>query len=264
MSRDEPIYEANVHDPSLPMVGLFVAEEDALKKYLSGITLPGRRGAASTREVSVYYRWPDGSREIVYPFITIDYLNHMVDGQRRTSVFDLGNVPAVFDLIAGGQYVSNYQPSVHGNTMPDIDEDRTFYTQENHIPIKLFYQITAHTADPVDDRYLMGKMLTDYLHPNPLWLGVDADNTWRRLELVDQTTGDTQETTETSKRLFRKVYTITIEAEIPVEQAVKLVAIDTVHTDIYDTANSAREPVDHSPTSEHTVAIGTATVNYDD
>jgi hypothetical protein len=161
-------------------------------------------------------------------------------------------------VVGAGQRIGQYFPSVSSDSMPEIgaEEPTTGYRVENYKPVKLIYQITTHATSAQDDRWLMAKFFIDVFPPNPVWLSVDADKTWRRLERLSFTNADTQETSETDKRHFRKIYTISIEAEVPVDTTVEVVRASRVHVDLYDRASETREAVDHDSSSEHHIAIG--------
>ena len=219
----------------------------------------------------VWYRWPDGERAQQYPFITIDLLDITPDLERQTSVWNLGDDPSVFEgvlvdiedpqnpvVVGAGQRIGQYYPSVSSDSMPEIgaEEPTTGYRVENYKPVKLIYQVTTHATSAQDDRWMMAKFFIDVFPPNPVWLSVDADKTWRRMERLSFTNADTQETTETDKRHFRKIYTISIEAEVPVDTTVEVVRASRVHVDLYDRASDTREAVDHVSSSEHHIAIG--------
>ena len=253
-------------------VGFILAEEAALKRHLSGLSMPRPRSLPNT-EVPVWYRWPDGERAQQYPFITLDLLDITPDIERQTSVWDLGTDPSVFEgtlydtdvapgqqpvVVGAGQRVGQYFPSVSSDSMPEIGAENptTGYRVENYKPVKLIYQVTTHATSAQDDRWMMAKFFIDVFPPNPVWLSVDADKTWRRMERLSFTNADTQETTETDKRHFRKIYTISIEAEVPVDTTVEVVRASRVHVDLYDRASDTREAVDHVSSSEHHIAIG--------
>lgn len=181
--------------------GFILAEDEAIKTYLTGLTVPTRPGSPQTTEIGVWFRYPEAERTIKYPFITIDLINVAPDYTRWTSDY----IQDLTDL---------YQPSV-SPTIGDPAENKGF-TVRNYLPFKLSYQISVHSRSSLHDRYLMSRFFTDVFPPRPFWLGVDADNTWRRCELLDSVQADLMETTESgNKRIFRKIYTISILAEIP-------------------------------------------------
>jgi hypothetical protein len=64
---------------------------------------------------------------------------------------------------------------------------------------------------------------------------------------------DTMETTESgNKRIFRKIYTIIMDAEIPQSTIEELYKVSRVHTDVYANKNT-REAVTHTYNSVHTI-----------
>jgi hypothetical protein len=249
--------------------GFLIAEEHALKRYLSGIRIPRPRGA--DYEVPVYFRWPSSERTIKYPFITIDLLSIDPAYDLWHSDHDPLRTPAVFeDTQAGTSTVGMYYPSVTANLLPEdvviTDSGVAGYVQGQYLPYRLMFQITTNATHAMDDRVLQGKMLVDRLPPRSFFVGVQADQVWRRGELVQWVSGDTQETTENSNRMFRKIYTITMETEIPIAPVNRFATIipgedggiigrieqaRRLHVDIYDTAGDTPLPPEHdvdSPT----------------
>lgn len=261
-----PVEEEIVEYGLEPRTGFILAEEEALKHFLSGITILTPRGAP--REVGVQYRWAAGERKIEYPYIMIDLLNIVPDPGRQTSVWNIGTDPSVFvdplrtEEDGGTIRIGQYAPSTSPDSMPEIgnEESDIGYQQENPKPVKLIYQVTVFSRNALDDRMLMSKFYTDVFTPNPLFLSVAADHTWRRMELVSFMVADTQETTETDKQVRRKIYTISIEAEIPVESVTEVSKARMLHVDIYDRESLARESSTHLTTDPHEIALGSFTI----
>jgi len=54
-------------------IGFLLAEDQALKVKLSGIQLSDDRDA--TRDVQVFFRYPEGETEKKYPFITLELMD---------------------------------------------------------------------------------------------------------------------------------------------------------------------------------------------
>jgi len=190
----------------LAHTGFMLAEEEALKSYLTGITVPDVHTGDPT-EVGVWFRWPTAERQIKYPFITID----AIAAEPEYSLFHSDHWQAVEGL---------YRPSV-SPTMPEPPGG--WHTQNwrvrNFLPFKLVYQVSVFARSNLHDRYLRSIFITDVIPPRPFWIGVDADNTWRRTEMVGYATQDQAETSESgTKRIFRKVYTISMLAEVPQEK----------------------------------------------
>jgi hypothetical protein len=218
--------------------GFILAEDEALKKYLSGITVPVRPGEDDTVEVGVWFRFPESERQIRYPFITLDLLS-------VEPAYDL--FTSVFQEPVEGLYMPSVAPS-----LPPLDEDGlTTYSVPNFLAFRLIYQVMVHARSSLHDRYLLSLFMTDVIQPRPFWLGVDADNTWRRIERIGFAQADIPETTESgTKRVFRKVHTLSMLAEVPQAAFVQsykvlrvlLSAVDREYMDQYYNAILKNQP----------------------
>jgi|SRR5580765_4920623 hypothetical protein len=199
--RDEP----NVWEHT----GFILAEDEALKAYLTGIQVPGRDATSPKTDLGIWFRWPEGERQIKYPFITLDLLQ----------------AEPAFDLFTSDYYqntVSLYRPSV-APTLPPPPEGWAVqsYAIRNFLPFRLMYQVSVHSRNALHDRYLQSIFKADVFPPRPFWVWCATDETWRRTELTQAVASDLSETTESgTKRIFRKVYTISMLAEIPQDRIV--------------------------------------------
>ena len=224
--------------------GFLLAEDDAVKRYFSGLTVPTRRGP---KNVPVYFRWPGSERKITYPMITIDQLTINPAYDRWHSVIDEYKTLSYFETRdENGDLVSvregHYFPSVSydlSNVPTDkpIEENEgesTGFYAENFLPHDILYQISTWTRSVQQDRYLAGKFFVDMVAPRSFFIGVDADHTWRRCEMLEYVDGDTIETTEADKTTFRKIYTMKMEAEIPSSKLYELVKVGRVNVKFYD------------------------------
>ena len=249
-------YELAVSDVDISShTGLVLAEDAALKKYLSGITVPDKTGMVG---VDVWFRYPEGERRIKFPFITIDLLAINPSYDRWTSFHTVDENycqfedPITGELIRTGMYI----PSV-ASELPAKDESGTTgYHIDPYLMYTLMYQVTVHTRSAIHDRYLLSRFMTDILPPRPFWIGVDADQTWRRCELTEMSPADTSETSESgSKRIFRKVYTLSMDAEIPQSRAYEVEKAHRLHVDIYkENPITSREAGSHLYNDTHTIA----------
>ena len=187
--------------------GFLLAEDDALKSYLTGIEVPGQKPADPKEKVGVWFRWPTGERQIRYPFITID---------------SISSEPA-YELFHSDHWqnpIGLYRPSVS----PDLPEPPYGWVQQgyrvrNYLPFRLIYQVAVFSRHNLHDRYLRSIFQVDVFPPRPFWIACDADNTWRRVEQIGFAASDQAETSESgTKRIFRKIYTISMLAEVPQER----------------------------------------------
>lgn len=251
-------YDLAVGEPDhLTHTGLLLAEDAAMKTYLSGLTVPGR-GEGDWIDVGVWFRYPEGERREKYPFITIDFLGINPSFERWTSSFKIPENAAVFRDPETGEEVRRgmYIPSV-ASELPELeDPDETGYSIDNFLMYTLMYQVTTFARSALHDRYLTSRFMTDVFPPRSFFIGVDADATWRRCELASMQAADTYETTESgNKRVFRKVYTVTMDAEIPQSRMSVYRRTERVHADVYDLDNgSLRESVSHDFDDPHTRA----------
>jgi hypothetical protein len=221
--------------------GFLLAEDEALKKRCSGLMVPKTPGG-EMEEVGVWFRFPEGERQLHYPFITLDLI--AVEPEYRLWTSDYYLDP-----------IGLYQPSVSPTLpLPPGGWTTHNYTVRNFIPMHLIYQVAAHTRSALHDRYLMSYFMTTVFPPRPFWLGVDADNTWRRTEHLGYAAADALETTESgTKRIFRKVHTLSMLAEIPQERFIEvyrvlrvLVAVtEREKMDLYfqDILNQSLDPI---------------------
>lgn len=254
-------YDLTVGAPDLTAhTGLLLAEDDALKTYLEGIQVPEKDQLVP---VDVWFRYPEGERRIKYPFITIDWLGIDPAYDRWTSQW---KVPADYcrylDPLTGsetgrGMYVPSVAP-----TLPDLTDPAVMgYDIDAPLMHTLTYQVSVFSRSSLHDRYLQSRFITDIFPPRPFFLPVDADMTWRRCTLIEFTPGDTYESTDSGqKRIFRKIYTITVDAEIPYTKVREVFKVLSLHADIYDGVSGPRESPTHASDSPHDIAAENVTV----
>ena len=171
--------------------------------------MPGRDADDAKVEVGTWFRWPMGERQIRYPFITLDLLSAEPDFDLFTS-----------DYKEPTAYL--YRPS----KAPELPEPpggwaTQDYAIRNFWPFRLTYQVAVHCRSAIHDRYLQSIFRSDVFPPRPFWVRNIADLTWRRTEMVQSAASDLSETTESgTKRIFRKIYTIHMMAEVPQDRIV--------------------------------------------
>jgi hypothetical protein len=187
-------------------LGYILAEEEALKTYLTGYEVPKRPGSPEKEPVRVWYRWPEGERVIKYPYITIDLLTAEPNYELFTSTYfqDTTNL---------------YRPSISKQLPPPPDLQG--WRLRNFLAMRLVWQVAHYARSSLHDRYLTSIFGTDVFPPRPFWIEVEADGVAKRTELLSFQAADTMETTESgTKRIFRKIYTVSMLTEIPQERLV--------------------------------------------
>jgi hypothetical protein len=213
--------------------GFLLAEDQALKAKLTGIQLVDDRDA--TRDVQVFFRYPEGETEKKYPFITLELLSieHARNRQHSDNV-----VYAFRGTAPTGQPDGHYTTADAGTTFtyyPNETTDVTtltgyagainspFLSTLEHAPVDLTYQVTTFTRSAIHDRYLQAHMLTKVVPFRRGFLTIPADGTDRHMMMLDWRSADMlDEEAGFKKRVFRKIYTISVTSEIPTTQLVGL------------------------------------------
>lgn len=204
---NEAVYPLLAEPDLSEHTGFILAEEDALKQHLSGITVPGTpftNPLAKRVPVKVWFRYPEGERQISYPFICIDFLS----------------AEPAFDLFHSDHWQKPeglYRPSI-SPTLPDppLGWNRANWRIRNYLPFRLMFQVAHYCRSNLHDRYLTSIFMTDVLPVRPFFITVEADGVLRRTENLGMASANATETTESgSKRIFRRYYTISMLTEIP-------------------------------------------------
>ena len=212
-------------------VGFLLAEDEAVKNILSNLTVTDDRN--NSRSIDVFFRYPESETERSYPFITIEHIDIIHARNRQHSESDIffrtgaGNVPAI---PANSANRMDYWPSVSSTFSFKTEKNNYGYLEANeHVPVDLLYQISTFTRTALHDRQLTAKMLTEVFPWRRGFIDIGADNTIRRLDLLDWTTADLLDPEAGyRKRIFRKVYTVQMTAEIPSSRIVGRHAVEQV------------------------------------
>jgi hypothetical protein len=184
-------------------LGFILAEEEALKKRFTGLKVPSRPGYQGMDDVGVWFRYPEGERQLKYPFITIDLLTVEPDYELFTSTY----IQDPTDL-----YWPSFQP-----TLPPFPDDGIHrgYAIREYLPMRLVWQVSTFCRSALHDRYLTSIFMTDVLPYRPFFIE-SVDGVARRTDRIGFQAADTLETTESgTKRIFRKIYTISMLTEVP-------------------------------------------------
>jgi hypothetical protein len=200
--------------------GFLLAEDEALKKRLASLTVTDDREVS--RPVQVFFRYPDVETERTYPFITIEMIDIVHARNRQHSENELyyfndnaGAVPP-----EGWENRPNaltYWPS-ESSDFSNFDNKDSFkiLATNEFVPVDLVYQVSTYTRTALHDRQMTSTMLRKVFPFRRSSLHIDADNTDRRLEMLDWTTADLLDAESGyRKRIFRKIYTLQMGAELP-------------------------------------------------
>lgn len=206
--------------------GFLLAEDEALKLRLSGLTVTDDRNNA--RPVQVFFRYPEGETEKHYPFITIELIdiNHARNRQHSEV--------ALYAHYSGSPASLDYWPSTADAIAEVAGQD---YLKTNEfIPVDIIYQVSTYCRSAQHDRQLSAQMLTTVTPFRFGSLVIAADDTSRRLEMLDWANADLlDQETGYRKRIFRKVYTLQMTSELPSEALVGVKQVTSVQTTIEQT-----------------------------
>jgi hypothetical protein len=207
--------------------GFLLAEDEAIKLRFSNITVSDDRDGS--RDVQVFFRYPEGETERKYPFITIELIDIMHAKNRQHSEVTLNTHSA------GHPNNLSYWPSTSSASAPNLSGDDLYSTSE-FTPVDLLYQVSTFTRSALHDRQLASQMLTTVVPFRYGSILIGADGTSRRLDLLDWTTADLLDPEAGyRKRIFRKIYTLQMNAELTTSALVGLKKVQSVSTTLEQT-----------------------------
>ena len=218
--------------------GFTLAEDAALKKRLSDLAVSDDRDYR--RPVKVFFRYPDAESEKQYPFITIDLFDIAFAGYRQHSevTYYYTNNPAADIQYREGASALDYFPSEYDKAGIEevLSGPTEFMSTDQFVAVDLMYQVSTYCRSQRHDRQLTAAMLR-YVFPfRRGFMEVPEDGTVRRCDILDWRSADVlDQEAGFNKRIFRKVYTVRINAEIPQKDIKAVPLVSTVRGTIkYD------------------------------
>lgn len=187
--------------------GFLLAEDEAVKAKLSGLTVAVRGG---TKRVPVWYGMPSREREKSYPFITIDLVDIVFAEERAHSA----------QIMPIDYWPSEYPTFAEYATALGIpfDPATTYAEAVWWHPYDLHYQVATHCRTAQHDRELTAKLIkTKYLPDRWGYLDVPADGSSRWLDRIGYGAADYYEQAGDDRPVFRKIYNISVSAHVPPE-----------------------------------------------
>lgn len=195
--------------------GFMLAEDEALKSRFSGFTVTDDRN--NDRPVKVFFRYPDGETEREYPFITIELIDflHSTERQHSDQVLYIDTTDdTLFDNHPG---FVDYWPSELAQISASTSANASahFLMADSFIPVDLLYQVSIYTRSALHDRQLSSTIIRKVVPFRFNSIVIPADGTTRRLDMLDWTNADLLDMESGyRKRIFRKVLTLKMSAEI--------------------------------------------------
>ena len=204
------------------LTGFTVAEDDALKKMVSGLYVADDKNPE--REVRVFFRWPDTDVEKQYPFITIELIDiqHALD--RETSAqtiyaqhYDNGfGDPQVYHSVPSRL---PYWPDETSDAATLLPSGVLLGATVEMTPVNFIYRVSTFARNQVHDRQMTAQLLGRQRLPFRYGeLFVEADDSVRRLFNLGWQTADYADNEAAGrKRVFRKIYTLSVNGEMGYE-----------------------------------------------
>ena len=203
--------------PVGPHPGFLLAEDAALKRRLSNITVTDNRN--SERLAKVFFGYPTEESEKFYPFITIDMIDINFASERQHSEVEYyySADPLLKERMKGRPDYIDYFPSELDEAGMDSTAASSAYVRMDQVvPVDILYQVTTYCRVPRHDIEMQAKMLRRVFPLRRGFIEIPEDGTIRRCDLVDWRASNLlDQEAGYKKRTFRKVYTVRINAEIP-------------------------------------------------
>ena len=201
----------------VPHPGFLLAEDAALKRRLSNITVTDNRNGE--RLAKVFFGYPTEESEKFYPFITIDMIDVAFASDRQHSEVEYyySPDPELNAAIKDRPSYINYFPSELNETgMYSTAGSAGYVRMDQVVPVDIMYQVTTYCRVPRHDIEMSAHMLRRIFPMRRGFMEIPEDGTIRRCDLIDWRAANLlDQEAGYKKRTFRKVYTVRINAEIP-------------------------------------------------
>lgn len=214
--------------------GFLLAEDAAVKGRFSGLTVSDDRNAA--RPVKVFFRYPEGETEREYPFITVELIDviHAKERQHSHTTLYQSTSNASADWYSTQPNALTYWPSEHYDFRTYASAGPLVSTAE-FLAMDLVYQVSTYTRSALHDRQLTSQIMRNRAQWRWGYIGIPEDGTTRRFTLLDWVSADLLDSESGyRKRIFRKVYTVQMNADLPVSDLQPIYRALGVSTSIND------------------------------
>lgn len=222
--------------------GFLFAEDAAIKAWFSEMTVSDDRDAS--RPVRVFFRYPENETERNYPFTTIELIDivHAVNRQHSEVKLYASTSTNPADQYVGPNALT-YLPSETAD-MTQFSNMGTMVSTDEFVPVDLLYQVSTYCRSVFHDRQLVSQIMRRLAPFRSRYITVQEDDTRRRLQLLDWITADLLDPEAGyRKRIFRKIYTLQLSAEMTQTDLVSAKRTLSVTTDIIDTNSQYSESV---------------------
>jgi hypothetical protein len=225
--------------------GFLFAEDNALKQRLMHLSV--KDDQSNERPLQVFYRFPEKETEKVYPFVTIERvgLQHATNRQESEQTYTYAG--------SSSRTTLRYYPSEMNEQELATFAGSGRVSMEQPVPVDLMYQVTTYARNPIHDVQITALLLRRVLPFRRGFIEVPEDGTIRRLDLLNWQQSDiADQEAGYRKRIFRKIFTLSMSAEIPTSDLFAVRAVDQVVGTI---TGSSTLPLSQSASSELSVSI---------
>lgn len=229
--------------------GFLLAEDAAVKARFSNVAVSDDR--ESQRVAQVFFRYPEGEKEKTYPFITIENVGLIHNTRLQHSEQNYYYSSSSGASVNNPSYI-DYFPSemVKDDLNSLLNNEVTYLKMDSFVPVTLIYQIATYARSAIHDRQLTAKILRRVAPFRRGFIDVPEDGTIRRFDLISWANSDLLDgEAGYRKRIFRKVYTIHMSAEIPASDITQVKRVESVVGTINNT-NNLNSEVFTAPFSE--------------
>ena len=226
----------------MPNPGFTLAEDAALRRRLSALAVSDDRN--QERIANVFFRYPEGETEKLYPFLTINLLDIRYAPERQESernYYYAGGAGLTPQDQAERTNIDYYPSEFDADDLAEQADDTGYLSTEQFVPVDLVYQVSTYARSQRHDRQLTMLMMRRVFPLRRGFIYIPEDGTTRRCELLDwRNVNVLDQETGYNKRIFRKVFTVSINAEIPQSDLIgaqRVLEVNGELTDNYTASN---------------------------
>jgi len=230
--------------------GFLLAEDAAVKARFSNVSVSDDRN--STRIAQVFFRYPEGEKEKEYPFITIEHVGLVHNRQLQHSEQTYYYSNTVQSASLSPVYIDYYPSELNSSGMAAERASLgvPYLKTASFVPVTLIYQISTYARSALHDRQLTSKILRRVAPFRRGFIEIPEDGTIRRFDLISWSNSDLLDgESGYRKRIFRKVYTLHMSAEIPADDLTPVKQVTSVVGNI-ENADNQEPSVFTTPFSE--------------
>jgi hypothetical protein len=216
--------------------GFLLAEDEAVKARFDGMMLPTDRGST---KVTVRFADPIKEVEKELPLITIQNIgiSHARNRQHSDQNVFLVN-SAIASPVSRSRRVMtmNYWPDETDDVSTLISPNQPFARTRELIPVDLLYQISTYTRHPIQDRMLQAALMRPGRMPFRWgFIHIPIDGSTRRFDLLSVQPADVRDQeTGYQKIMFRKIYTVLVNSELPSLDLAEFGEVSTVVVNVHN------------------------------